>query len=123
MIVTFYGQAPVTDPDDPCKSDYGAAVAETDQSVTVTLHGSHVDACGEDIAYGGACRVELADPLGGVSSPTARPVSRWCRSTAPRLLEAGWLPEGWRRPPIARPTRPARPRWWPGRSAGPTRPR
>ena len=108
LIITFYGAAPVSDPNDPCESDYRPVLDETAQAVTVTMHGTHVDACPEDIAYGRTVRVELAQPLGARQLTNGATGRAELAFDGARLLQPGWLPDGWQQ--IAdRPSDPGRP--------------
>jgi hypothetical protein len=95
LVVAFLGLPPSASPDDPCQADYRAVVDQSDTVVTVTVHGTHVDSCGVDLAVGRSLAVDLDRPLGDrslVNGATERHEVAFDGSVLP---EAGWLPDGW----------------------------
>ena len=95
LVIAFYGLAPTTTPDDPCQSDYQAVVEESGDEVRVTVHGSHVDTCAEDIAYGRSLTVPLAEPLGARRLVNGATEQAETAFDGGRLPDATWLPDGW----------------------------
>ena len=95
LVIAFYGLAPTTNPDDPCQSDYQAVVEEADDEVRVTVHGSHVDTCAEDIAYGRSLTVTLAEPLGDRRLVDGATERQEIAFDGGRIPDATWLPDGW----------------------------
>ena len=97
LVIAFYGLAPTTSPDDPCQSDYQAVVEESGDEVRVTVHGTHVDTCAEDIAYGRSLTVPLAEPLGRPAVGQRRHRAGGDRrSTAAGSPTPPGCPDGWR---------------------------
>lgn len=95
LVIAFYGLAQTTTVDDPCQADYQAVVEEADDEVRVTVHGSHVDTCGDDIAYGRTLTVPLAGPLGDRRLVNGATERREVAFDGARIPEATWLPDGW----------------------------
>jgi hypothetical protein len=96
LTIALLGLPPVTDPADPCQADYRAAVDETDQEVTVTVHGTHVDSCTtSDIAVGRILSVELDRPLGDRLLTNGATQRREIAFDGDLVPDATWLPDRW----------------------------
>ncbi|MGZ4693983.1 MAG: hypothetical protein ACXWA3_10175, partial [Acidimicrobiales bacterium] len=95
LVIVFLGNPATSAAPGGCRSDYQAVATETDQAVTVTVHGTRVDPCPDQIQYGRSVRVALAAPLGDrevLDGAGGAPAEVF---DGARLLHPTWLPDGW----------------------------
>ncbi len=95
LVIVFLGNPAVSDPPGGCQSDYQALATETDQAVTVTVHGTHPEECPNQIQYGRTVRVALDAPLGSREVRNGANDDPEVVFDGSRLLRPTWLPDGW----------------------------
>jgi hypothetical protein len=93
LVIVFLGNQPVSGPPGGCQSDYEGVTSETDEAVTVTIHGTNVAAC--PIQYGRSVRVALDAPLGDRQVLNGAGGQPQLVFDGSRLLHPTWLPDGW----------------------------
>src|SRR4051812_44429611 len=95
LVIAFLGNPAVSDPSGGCQFDYQALATETDQAVTVTVHGTHPEECPNQIQYGRTVRVALDAPLGSREVRDGASGDPEVVFDGSRLLHPTWLPDGW----------------------------
>ncbi len=99
LVIVFLGNPAVGDRSGDasggCQSDYQGIAAETDQAVTVTIYGTHVEECPNQIQYGRTVRVALDAPLGPREVRNGSGGDPELVFDGARLLHPTWLPDGW----------------------------